>query len=560
MKDSHVVHGHNYKNTIEKRADEITRNFFEKQAKLNDDIEFNKFQQRVLDNPSNSMILAHAVGSGKTLSSIAKFEKMKENGNAKKALVVTPAGLRKNFGEDGVKKFTDSTYNIIGNSAELSKGEGFGPDKDSDYNIISYEMFRKNPQKYLKETGADTIIADEMHKLRNNDTQTLNSFLDTRDDYKNFIGLTGSIVNNKISDIYNLVNLSSKGEHQLGDSQKDFEEKHLKKSEALKYKNEKENRKPVIGFKDEKALKSDLSKYIDYASIDDVRPLSKIPRKELDIRKIPLSKEQAKYYKQIVRKDPNLEKLIKRKRLETLKDEEISKAFNSMLESRKLVNSVGSVIPGIPLEESAKISPKTKAILDDMEEHLSKTPDGQAILLTNMINGGADVLEAGLKNRGIEYGKFIGKGNKGVTEKSRQADVDDYNERKKKVMLISGAGAEGISLGDTTWEGVLDPHYNPERMNQMEARGIRAFGQSDRPEDERKVNVNRYMATMPKTLGVFKSQYKTPDEIIYEIAGNKDSQNQLLYNLLDEVNKEREKKKMSPFRRFLNRFSKKDNI
>ena len=509
----------------------------EKQAKLNDDIEFNPFQKRVIDNPSSSMIVAHDVGSGKTLSSIAKFEKMKEKGLANKALVVTPASLRHNFGNDGVKKFTDSKYNIVGNKGEISKGLGSAPNKDSDYNIISYEMFRKNPEAILQDTGADTVIADEMHRLRNDDTSTLNSFKDTRDKYKNFIGLTGSIVNNHISDIYNLVDLASKGEHQLGETSKDFDKNYLRRSKSSKYKGLKENRIPVEGFNNKKKLQNDLARYVDYAGMDDVRPMAKIPFKELHTEKVPLSKEQSKYYKQLIKNDPKLKEIIIKKRLETMKDDEVAKAFNRMIEARKLVNSIGSVTPGISLKDSAELSPKTKKMLDDMQHHLQETPDGQAILLTNMINGGADVLEAGLKNRHIDYGKFIGKGNKGVTEETRQNDVKDYNARKKRVMLISGAGAEGLSLGDTTWEGALDGHYNPERMNQMEARGIRAFGQSHRPENERKVDVNRYIATMPKTLGIFKSPYKTPDEVIYEIAGNKAKQNQLLYNLLDENNK-----------------------
>lgn len=170
-----------------------------------------------------------------------------------------------------------------------------------------------------------------------------------------------------------------------------------------------------------------------------------------------------------------------------------------------------------------------------MEKHLKTTKDGQAILLTNLVNGGTDVLEAGLKQRKIDYGKFIGKGNPGVDEGTRQKDVVDYTKNKKRVMIINGAGAEGISLGNTTWEGMLDPHYNPERMNQMEARGIRAHGLSHRAPKDRVVKVNRYMATMPKTLGIFrKAPYKTPDEVIYEIANNKDKQNQMLYRMLKQ--------------------------
>lgn len=509
----------------------------EKQAKLNDDIEFNKVQQRVLDNPSNSMIIGHSVGSGKTLSGIAKFEKLKEAGKANKALVVTPAGLRHNFGNDGIAKFTDSSYNIIGNSSELSKKTGFAPNPDSDYNIISYEMFRKNPQDIMKATGADTIIADEIHKVRNAGTSTLKSFQDSRDLYKNFIGLTGSVVNNKINDVYNLVDLASRGQHKLGKNQKQFDESFLRRSDSPMYADVKPERRPVVGFNNRRLLQNELKKYIDYADDDEVRDIAKIPHKDVTVKKVPLSRRQAKLYKQIISDNPEMAKLIQQKRLETLKDDEVSKAFNAMIESRKLMNSIGSVIPGVSLADSAKKTPKTKKLLDDMEKHLNSTPDGQAILLSNMINGGIDVLEAGLKDRGIEYGKFIGKGNEGVTEESRQQDVNDYKDRKKRVMLISGAGAEGISLGDTTWEGVLDGHYNPERMNQMEARGVRAFGLSHRPEEDRRVSVNRYISTMPKTMGIFKSPYQTPDEVIYGIADNKAKQNQLLYDLLKENNK-----------------------
>ena len=74
-------------------------------------------------------------------------------------------------------------------------------------------------------------------------------------------------------------------------------------------------------------------------------------------------------------------------------------------------------------------------------------------------------------------------------------------------MIVSPAGAEGLSLGNTTWEGVLDPHFNPERMNQMEARGVRAGGLKGRA--DRTVSINRYMATMPKKFGIIPPRLKT---------------------------------------------------
>lgn len=516
------------------KTSEFINYLFEKQAKLNDDVVLNPVQQRVVDNPSNSMILAHNVGSGKTLSAIAKYEKLREQGKANKALVVVPAALRHNFAEEGVKKFTNSSYNIVGNQGEVRKGTAFKPNPESDYNIMSYEMFRKNPEEIIKNLSVDTVILDESQRGRNEGTSTTNSLKTLKGEGRNIISLTGSVVNNSIADIHPLLDVVAdpKDMIELGRNKKEFSKQYFKRSNSSKYKSVREERKPVVGFNDKKKLKSIFDKYVDYADVDEVRGMAKIPHKDISVKKVPISKQQAKIYKQLVDKNPELYKLIVQKRLETLKDDEIANAFSILAESRKLMNSVGSVVPGISLKESANITPKTKKLLDDMENHLKETPDGQAILLSNLIHGGVDVLEAGLKERGIEYGKFIGKGNEGITEESRQQDVRDYKDRKKRVMLISGAGAEGLSLNDTTWEGVLDPHYNPERMNQMEARGIRAHGLMHRPEDERRVDVNRYISTMPKKLGIFKSDYRTPDELIYEISQNKDKQNQVLFKFL----------------------------
>lgn len=505
-------------------------------AELKENFKFNPLQERVVNNESNNMIIAHPVGSGKTLSGIAKFEELKKKGLANKALIITPAGLRTNYSENGIKKFTDSSYNIIGNKGEITKGTGKNPDSSSDYNIISYEMFRKDPVRYMEETGADTIITDEVHKLKNPNTSTLNSFYESKPYYKNFIGLTGSVISNKISDIYNLVDLASGGNHKLGEDVKEFEETYLKRDNSRKYQHIAKEKRPVVGFNNKRRLKKELDKYVDYAGMEDIRELANIPKKDINIKNVYINKIQANAYKKLIRQNPNLYKLITQKRLETLKDDELAKAFSEMIEARKLMNSPHAVLPNLTKEDGYN-SPKVKKILDDMTEHLNSTEDGQAILLSNLINGGIETLEDGLNARGIEYGKFIGKGNKGITEESRQKAINDYNDRKKRVMLISGAGAEGLSLNDTTWEGVLDGHYNPERMNQMEARGIRSNGLMHRDPKDRRVEVNRYVAKMPKTLGVIPSPYKTPDEMIYEIAGIKERQNKLLFDLLKKGKK-----------------------
>lgn len=508
------------------------RHIFSKQAALNPDVELYPHQQRIVDSPETSKIIAHSVGGGKTLTSIAKFEKMKEEGKANHALVVTPASLRDNFGEKGVGKFTDSKYNIVGNKQEIQSKKYHDFDPSADYNILSYEMYRKDPTRALMTTKADTVIQDESHRGRNDETLTVEQLKRYRPLYKNHISLTGSIVNNTPADVQPIVDVVSGGKAKLGKDKTDFERKFIQRSNAKKYQDKRENRRPIVGFKNRDFLGKELTKYIDYEDYGSLKDIADMPEKNLQVKKIPISKEQAKYYKKMLKNDPAMMHLIKEKRLETLKDDEVARAFNKLIEERKLMNSVGSVVPGIPLSESAKITPKTQALISDLDDYLKKTPDGQAILMSHLINGGTDVLEEGLKERGIPYGTFLGKGNKGVTEQSRQQAVRDYNAGKLRAMIISEAGGEGLSLDDTTYEAALDPHFNPERMKQMEARGIRSGGLKGR--DDRSVQVTRYLATMPKTFGIFRSSIRTPDEFIYQIQENKDRQNQMLYDLLKQ--------------------------
>jgi SNF2 family DNA or RNA helicase len=504
--------------------------YIEKLAVLNDDVELYPHQKRVVDSPETSKIIAHSVGGGKTLTAIAKFEKMKQDGKANRALVVVPAGLRENFHEKGVQQFTNSKSNIVGTKQE-QKSKLYGDiDPNADYNIMSYEIYRKDPARAIQMAKADTVISDEAHKGKNEGTLTTEQLKKYRPLYKNHISLTGSLVSNSVSDVQPLVEVVSGGRANVGKSKDEFERMYVQRDNSKKYQDVKEKRRPITGFRNPRLLGSEFSKYIDFADYDDLKHIADMPEKKVAVKKIPLSKEQAKMYKRMLHDDPAMMKLIKEKRLETLKDDEVATAFNKLIEERKLMNSVGSVVPGISLSESAKITPKTRAVLDNVDQYLKTTPDGEVLIMSHLINGGTNVVEQGLQDRGIEYGTFLGKGNKGVTEASRQQAVRDYNDHKKRVMIISDAGGEGLSLNDTTYEAVLDPHFNPERMKQMEARGIRSGGLKGR--DDRTVYVDRYLATMPKTLGIFPSKLKTPDEFIYNIQENKDGQNQKLYQLL----------------------------
>lgn len=470
-----------------------------------------------------NIIFSHPVGSGKTLTSIAAFEALKKEGLASRALVVTPSSLRTNYGENGVSKFTDSSYQVFGNKQEVSSDKtgkfrepgGTGPE----YGIVSYELFREDPAKYIKGHGADTVIFDEVHRIKNDDSKTFKSLKESRGMFRNFIGMTGSITSNTPSDVVPLIDAMTQGNHRLG-TKASFENRFVSK--------DKNGNKVVVNPLLARSL---IAPYVHHVTDDQLEEGTGVKRPDKMVNEIviPMTGEHEEHYRYVINQLDPITKAKLKHGIGGLGKAELDAIFAKMLRSRQVANSIHTINPNMSLEESAEKSVKVKRLLDDVENHLKDVGDAQVVIHSELLKGGIDVLEAGLKKRGIEYGKFIGKGNAGVTEKARQQDVDAYNAGKKKVILISSAGGEGLDLPNTTMVASLDGHWNPEKINQVEARGVRMGGLSHRVEKDRKVIVNRYLTRLPiSNLDALKETKRLVDP--FEIAGRILNKEKVFFN------------------------------
>jgi hypothetical protein len=134
---------------------------------------------------TSGIIFNHSLGSGKTFSSMLAGEKQPG-----RKLVVAPAALVSNYQKE-LKKF-----NVPGHH---------------NYDVVSLETFRNNPEAMVKKFHPSTLIADEFHRSRYEDTKTNAAFNKVRPKVKKFIGLTGSVLSNEPSEIVPLVNLAAGG-------------------------------------------------------------------------------------------------------------------------------------------------------------------------------------------------------------------------------------------------------------------------------------------------------------------------------------------------------------
>jgi hypothetical protein len=104
--------------------------------------------------------------------------------------------------------------------------------------------------------------------------------------------------------------------------------------------------------------------------------------------------------------------------------------------------------------------------------------------------------------------------------------VQQYNENKLRALLVSSAGGEGLDLKGTRLIQVLDPHWNDEKLKQVEGRGIRYKSHAELPPEERKVLVQRFLATRPAHGLLEKLHIQKPggaaDEYLTQLSGDKE--------------------------------------
>ena len=155
---------------------------------------------------------------------------------------------------------------------------------------------------------------------------------------------------------------------------------------------------------------------------------------------------------------------------------------------------------------------------------------GPLIIYSNYVRmEGLEVIKLYLSYFGFSsFKNKSGKDYYRYTEFHGSISMDERNRNKKffnvpenkdgkviKIILISPAGSEGISLKNVRQVHVLEPYWNEVRINQLIGRAVRQCSHADLPMKERYVDVYRYLA-------IRKNNKETTDENIQNLANRKD--------------------------------------
>ena len=162
------------------------------------------------------------------------------------------------------------------------------------------------------------------------------------------------------------------------------------------------------------------------------------------------------------------------------------------------------------------LSPKMFQIMKNVEKFMKDgKPTGKILFYSDFrSDGGSEAFELVLKSNG--YQKFDTKdpqkdkgkrytfitGSEGPNERSISKEYfnDEKNKRGEYIqfMIISSAGAEGISLTCVRQVHILEPFWNYVRIDQVLGRAIRMKSHTQLPKEDRNVEQFLYLSTLPQ--------------------------------------------------------------
>ena len=433
------------------------------------DTELRPHQSRVLRRirEQPGLVVAHGLGSGKTLTSIAAGEELGGD-----TAVVAPAALLGNYAKE-VDKHVSSP----------------------DTRRFLESLQRVGLRKELAAPPGRLLVVDEAHRLRDPASKTRMALAKAAPSFDKTLLLTATPVYNHPHDLAALVNLVS-GEPLLPASKGDFSKEYVS-SEKVKpgFFARLRGVKPGARQRltNEKKLGEILGTWVDYHD----NPPEGFPSVSYEKVDVPMSDHQHKLYSSFMDTAPAWLRHKVRKGLPPSKAE--SKQLNAFASATRQVSNTTLPFDAVtPEAEQLAASAKLQRAVGELARRHADDPEYRSVVYSNFLDAGLSPYEKLLQDTKVPYGKFTG----GMKRTERDELVRRYNEGDLRALLISSAGGEGLDLKGTRLIQVLDPHWNEEKIRQVIGRGVRYKSHAHLPEEDQNVVVQRYRSTLPERKGL----------------------------------------------------------
>ena len=392
---------------------------------------------RTLEEYGFGGILADDMGLGKTLQTISVLADAKEKGKTGTSIIVSPASLVYNWGEEFAKFAPNLHVELVAGKQEDRFKIIDGSEK-ADVLVTSYDLLKRDIDRYEDKEFLYEVI-DEAQYIKNQSTAAAKAVKLINSKVK--FALTGTPIENRLSELWSIFDYLMPGFLYTYES----------------FKRDYEN--PIVRYEDEEKmarLQKMVKPFIMRRLKQDV--LRDLPEKLEESRIVRFDGEQQKLYDaQVVHMKNELnsstEEDFKRDKLRILA--EITRLRQICCDPHLCYENYNG--------ESAKLDSCIELVENAIE-------GGHKILLFSQFTSMLAIIEERFSKCGISYFKITGE-----TAKSERINlVKQFNEDDTSVFLISlKAGGVGLNLTGADMVIHYDPWWNVAVQNQATDRAHR---------------------------------------------------------------------------------------
>ena len=483
--------------------------------------------------PYKGILVYHRIGAGKTCTAVQIGEVWKKH---RKIVVVVPASLKGNFRSELRSLCAGSSYLSDNERKELKELHPSSKEYqdiisksdekiDEYYDIYSYNKFIDLAQNNKIKLKNSILIIDEIQNMISEEGTYYNVLYDLiKKSPKDLrvVLLSATPMFDKPHELALTINLlRPEKELPIG---KEFDKKFIKivkhDDDSFEYR-----AKHLCKFKEQ------IRGLVSYFS---GAPPYVFPEMKIKYIKCEMSEFQYSAYKGVLRNEARNIDLRSLKK-EAIESVSVMKLPNSFFIGTRFVSNV--VYPNRKVGEDGLKSFKGKKILKNLDIYSCKfakimkkidKATGKVFVYSGFKEEGGiksftRVLETfGYKNyvkEGEGYYRFaVWSGDEDISLKEEIKNVynqkNNLNGSKLKLLILSPAAKEGISLSGVRQAHILEPYWNLARLQQIIGRGSRFCSHKDLPEEKRNIKVYIYLATHP-------DEEETVDEYINHLAYQK---------------------------------------
>lgn len=485
--------------------------------------------------PYKSLLIYHRIGAGKTMSAIVICEKFK---HTKNIVVVVPASLIGNFRDELRSMGLGDTYLKDNERKKLKKLHPTDKEYqeiiklsderiDKFYSIYSYNKFVELlKDKSLKMTNTLLVIDEIQNMVSATGTyySTLyNAINHSPKDLRTVI-LSATPIFDQVNEIALTLNLLKMPKELPTGSEfnKMFLEKRRKRDGTIYY-----TAKNLDIFKE--YIKGFISYYRG-------APAYTFPHAELKYVKCEMSDFQYRSYVTAVKADENVEaKNMRDKYVKSFYEGNLDELSTTFYLNTRLISNVAYPNKKIH-DEGLKSFSGNHLSISNLEKYSIKffkifkkvhRADGPVYIYSNFLECGLKSFAQVLEHNGYKNYSEYGQGKKRfayITSEQTKQEKEEikhvYNQlsnidgTKLKILLLSSAAKEGLSLKAVRQAHIIEPYWNQNRLEQIIGRGSRYCSHAMLPTDERIIKIYIYLAVHP-------NEKQTVDQYIHKLAERK---------------------------------------